>query len=272
MRKPILIALLITAPLLAQCDREKAAEPATPTPAAPAPAVVPAPVPAMDRAAFLAAAARAAAAYAAGETSGAEGVAGRAFDMVIAFGCSGPAPETANGAEGRAIWSWSDDRGAIRLSATPGDWTGSALIATAGAPSEWEAVEGFWITRPWATGPACPAMRRDPLLSGPPAASPETVGLAAVHTAESSRLTRRGGRPYVHVVRGEGEAPPAPPPGGYRMRLSGRLTAFPDGRAFRCRAAGPDQRPVCIAAAQLDRVTFETPDGTVLSDWRPGTL
>lgn len=269
MRKPVLIALLTTAPLLAQCDRDKAAEPAAPPPETAA-VMAPQPAPTLDRTAFLGAAAAAAAAYAEGAAPGRDSLAGRTFSIVTAFGCSGPAPETTAGADGRARWSWIDDQSAIRLSASPGDWTGSALIATADAAPDWEAVEGFWITRPWIPAGGCPSVRRDPLLSGPPAASPETVGLAAVHTARSSRLTRRNGRPYTHVVRGESDAAATPSPGGYRLRLEGRLTAFPDGRAFRCRAAGPDQRPVCIAAAQLDRVAFETPDGVVLSEWRPG--
>ena len=269
MRKRMILTLL-AAPLLAQCQREQPAEPVTPAPT-PAPAAsAPVPAPALDRAAFLTAAARAAAAYAEGAAPVRDSLAGRSFSLVTAFGCSGPSPETTAGADGRARWSWVDDQSAIRLTASPGDWTGSALIATADAAPDWEAVEGFWITRPWTSGGACPSVRRDPLLSGPPAASPETVGLAAVHTAQSSRLTRRNGRPYTHVLRGEGDAAPTPSPGGYRLRLEGRLTAFPDGRAFRCRAAGPDQRPVCIAAAQLDRVAFETPDGAVLSEWRPG--
>lgn len=271
MRKPILIALLTTAPLLAQCDRDKADEPAAPPPETPA-VVAPQPAPALDRAAFLSAAAAAAAAYAEGAKPARDSLAGRSFSIVTAFGCSGPSPGTSAGADGRARWSWGEEQKTIRLSAEPGDWTGSALIATAEATPDWEAVEGFWVMRPWMAAAACPAVRRDPLLSGPPAASPETVGLAAVHTSTSSRLTRRNGRPYVHVVRGEGEAAPTPSPGGYRLRLEGRLAAFPDGRAFRCRAAGPDQRPVCIAAAQLDRVAFETPDGAVLSEWRPGAL
>lgn len=269
MRKPVLIALLTTAPLLAQCEGDKADEPAAPPPETPA-VTAPQPAPALDRSAFLSAAADAAAAWAEGAAPGRDSLAGRTFSIVTAFGCSGPAPETTAVADGRARWSWVDDQTAIRLSASPGDWTGSALIAAADTPTEWEAVEGFWITRPWTSAGGCPSVRRDPLLSGPPVASPETVGLVAVHTAQSSRLTRRNGRPYVHVVRGEGDAAPTPSPNGYRLRLEGRLTAFPDGRAFRCRAAGPDQRPVCIAAAQLDRVAFETPDGAVLSEWRPG--
>ena len=48
------------------------------------------------------------------------------------------------------------------------------------------------------------------------------------------------------------------------------MAAFADGRAVRCRAAGPDQRPICIGAVQLDRVAFEDAQGAVLSEWRGG--
>jgi hypothetical protein len=46
--------------------------------------------------------------------------------------------------------------------------------------------------------------------------------------------------------------------------------SFPNGRAFRCRAPGPDARPTCVAAVSVDRVAFETVEGAVLSQWRPG--
>lgn len=48
------------------------------------------------------------------------------------------------------------------------------------------------------------------------------------------------------------------------------MTTFADGRAIHCRTAAPDQRPVCIGAAQLDRVAFEDADGQMLSEWRDG--
>ena len=64
--------------------------------------------------------------------------------------------------------------------------------------------------------------------------------------------------------------PPPAPTGGYRLILEGRMSAFADGRAIRCRASSPDQRPVCIGAVQLDRVAFEDAGGAVLSEWRPG--
>ena len=72
------------------------------------------------------------------------------------------------------------------------------------------------------------------------------------------------------MVRGDADRPAAIPDRGYRLVLEGRMGAFADGRAVRCRAAGPDQRPICIGAAQLDRVAFEDAQGAVLSEWRGG--
>jgi hypothetical protein len=97
------------------------------------------------------------------------------------------------------------------------------------------------------------------------------VGLAAVFTSEDSRVGRRDGRAYAFTIRPTGDTPLAAPAAGYRVVLEGRLTSFPDGRAIRCRASSPDQRPVCIAAMRLDRVAFTNADSSVLlSEWRPG--
>lgn len=267
--------------LLLSCQREPAPEEAPTTSGTSEPAATPTtpsiPVrePGLDRQGLLAAVAGAASAYAAGaarpET---DPLVGQAFDVTLAFGCDGPAPAPAEGAgegagDGLARWSWGPERETIRLGLTPGDWTGSALIAGAGS-DEWEAVEGFWIARPWMSSQDCPSLRADPLASGPVGPSPQTVGLAAVFEKGGSRLGRRNGRAYAHAVRAEGDAVLAPPQGGYRVRLQGRVVAFPDGRAIRCRAASPDQRPVCVAAIQLDRVAFQTATGEMLSEWRPG--
>ena len=86
---------------------------------------------------------------------------------------------------------------------------------------------------------------------------------------EGSRFGRRNGRAYAFTLRGEDKTPPEPPAKGYRLVLEGRFTAFPDGRSIHCRAETPDQRPLCVAAAQLDRVAFEDGDtGAVISEWR----
>lgn len=272
------VAVATVGLLLVSCQRE--AEPVAPPPEATPPAASspetpplnPAVNPALDRRELLTAVAAAASNYAAGASpAAADPLVGRQFDVRLAFGCEGPEAPPAHGAagDGLARWSWGPERQTIRLSLTPGDWTRSALIAGAGQ-DRWEAVEGFWVSRAWLNADGCPSVRADPLASGPAAPSPQTVGLAAVFEAGGSRLGRRNGRAYAHTIRAAGDAAPEAPAGGYRVRLEGRIAAFPDGRAIRCRAANPDQRPVCVAAVQLDRVAFETAGSETLSEWRPG--
>lgn len=269
--RPSAVALAATALLLSGCERD---ETATPPPTIAPPAAEPAPAPAtpaptLDRAGLLQAMDAAASAYAAGRTPEVS-LAGRRFIIRQAFGCAGETPppvETAPG-NGLAAWSWGARRESLRLVLAPGDWTDSPLLA--GGADSWEAAEGFWLSRPWLRAEGCPGGGGDPLASGPVAPSPQSVGLAAVFEADGSRLGRRNGRAYEFTVRGEGDEAPAAPVGGYRLVLEGRMTAFADGRAIRCRAASADQRPVCIGAVHLDRVAFETADGATLSEWRIG--
>jgi hypothetical protein len=148
----------------------------------------------------------------------------------------------------------------------PADWKDAAMITQAGVSEKWEAIEGFWIPRPWLKTDSCPAVEGDPLQTAV-LASPQTLGLAAVFEAGGSRVSRRAGRAYQFTVR-EKEAPLAPPKNGYRLLLEGRIEAFPSGRAIQCRASSPDERPVCVAAARLDRVAFETAEQETLAEWR----
>ncbi|MGV8930226.1 MAG: hypothetical protein ACOH1E_10760 [Brevundimonas sp.] len=258
--------------MLSQCNRTPEPVEAQPV-AEPAPApVIPAPT-AMTRADLLGAVSRAGSAYAAGEQpAGADPLVGRPFAVRLPFGCNGPQSMAADGAgDGLAHWTWGPDRKTIQLSLTPGDWLSTALVSSTVGGSDWEAVEGFWIPRPWLGVETCSQVRADPLQSGQHTPSSQTVGLAAVFKSDESRVGRRNGRAYTYTVRAEGDAPLKAPANGYRAVVEGRLAAFPGGRAIRCRASSPDQRPVCIAAIELDRVAFtEAETGTVLSEWRPG--
>ncbi|WP_420470132.1 hypothetical protein [Brevundimonas sp. FT23042] len=265
------VALAAITPLLANCDRDKPA-PVEPAPEAVAPTPAPTPLQPtapLSRADLLAAVSRAASAYAAGQAGeGADPLVGRNFAIRTPFGCTGPA--SATGVEdGLAAWSWGPDQKTIQLSLTPGGWLNTALIAGAG-DGDWESVEGVWLPRPWLTTDACPSIRTDALQSGAPAPSPQTVGLAAISETTDSRAGRRNGRAYTFTIRGEDDRPPAAPAGGYRTLLEGRIAAFPGGRAVRCRASSPDQRPVCIVAIRLDRVAFTEANGNVLTEWRAG--
>ncbi|MBU3077621.1 hypothetical protein [Sphingomonas quercus] len=234
---------------------------------------LPVPPPPLTRGDLISAAGQAASAYAEGKPrSTADPLVARNFAVRLPFGCNGPsqAVDAGGQAEGLAAWTWGPDHGSIQLRMTPGDWLGSAMLAGAGALDKWEAVEGFWIPRPWLASETCPAVRADPLQTDAPPASPQTVGLAAVFEVGSSRLARRNGRAYEYTIRAKGDAPLMPPQDGFRMLLEGRIAAFPSGQAIECRATGPDQRPVCIIAVKLDRVTYEDESGTTLSEWRAG--
>ena len=273
-RRPVVV-LSASGLVLAACQKDEPPPPPA-TPAAsgepePSAAAAPLVTPTLGRAEILSAIARAANAYATGTPpEGQDPLVGRTFSVQLAFGCSGPeTPPNGTSGDGKGAWSWDEARETIRLRLTPGDWTGSALISGA-TEGQWEAVEGFWITRPWLTAEGCPAVRADPLAAGPATASPEAAGLAAVFETGSSRLGRRNGRAYTYTVRPTGDEPVTPPRNGYRVRLEGRISAFPSGRAVHCRAAGPDQRPVCVAAVQMDRVAFMTAEGATLGEWRPG--
>lgn len=248
---------------LAACDRKPAQvpEPAPVAPvAAPAP---PQPPPVLDRTELLRVLENAASAYAAGSLPDAEDLTGRRFIVRQAFGCRGP--EDPQREPGLASSSWSEPRDTIEITLKPADWT-QAPVAASG---QWEAVEGFWINRPWLRTDGCPARAGATTLADAPAsATPQTAGLAAVFEHGGSRVLRREGKAFRHTLRGE--APLTAPSGGYRLVLEGRFTAFPGGGAIRCHADAPDQRPVCIAAAEIDRVAFEDAGGAVLSEWRLG--
>lgn len=234
---------------------------------------LPARPPALTRGDLVIAAGQAASSYVEGKLpTVADPLVGRSFAVRVPFACNGPTPPDASqgNSDGLAEWSWGADEKAIRLRMTPGDWTGLALLGKTGAANKWEAVEGFWIPRPWLASESCPAVQSDPLRTEKLPASPQTVGLAAIFEKGGSRIGRRNGRAYEFTIRAKGSEQLQAPKDGYRMLLEGRLASFPSGQAFECSTSGPDQRPVCIAAIQLERVAYEDAGGSTLSEWRPG--
>lgn len=250
---------------------------ATEAPApAPTPVLAPTPLSALTRGELVSAAGQAASAYAGGQVpTETDPLVGRGFAVRVPFGCTGPSEAIeGTGSDGVARWKWGPDRKTIQLSLTPGDWTGSTLAfqpgPAANAAPLWEAVEGFWVPRPWLAAETCPDVGTDPLQTVLAPASPQTIGIAAVFEAGGSRIGRRNGRAYAFTVRTQRDQPLTAPTEGYRLMLEGRVVGFPNGRAIRCRASGPDERPVCFAAVQLDKVAFEDATGTTLSEWRPG--
>lgn len=223
----------------------------------------------MPRAELLDAIAQARAAYAAGAPDPSAELSGRRFSIRQAFGCGGPADAAL---PGLARWSWDGARKSIEIRLAPADWTQSRILAgVKGAEAvHWEAVEGFWLTHSWLRTEGCPTPPIVPAaVTAPPlpAAAP-IAGLAAVFETGGSRVERRDGRAYALTLRGEPTA--EPPLAGYRLLLEGRFTAFPDGPVIRCRSDNPDAEPVCLAAAEVDRVAIEDAAGKMLREWRKG--
>ena len=290
------VAVLAALPLLVWCQR--------PSEPAPSPAPAPSPTPTvvidstLNRAALLAALTEAGSALADGRDRDA-GLNGRTVSVRLPFGCGGRASADGATAAGLPRLVRNPD-GGLTLTVTPEDL--KARIAADGvAPTaetsldQWDAIEGFWIARPWSGADACPARA---VAATTPVATPEaakveadrskpakaaveasppvqilperTAGLAAVVEADASRLGRRQGQAYAHVIRGEKGAAATPAPGGYALRLEGRLTTFADGKAVKCVQRDVESRPVCVAALRLDRLAFEDgATGALLSEWRP---
>jgi hypothetical protein len=243
--------------------------------AAPAPAPPPAPPPPpaepgiMGRAELLALAARSADAAASGGPVPREAgeAVGRRFDLPLPFGCRGPAA-----GEGAAPLRWSYDESAevLRVQARARTWS----------PADWEiapesgieAIEGFWIARPWLWGFGWPRATGRAVATGTDAVTlpGQTLAVAQIITGDTRRDARRGTRPFELVRR----LPKAEldTSRGFRMRLSGRLGRIPGGGPVRClQPAGIDQRPICMIAVTLAEVRIENAvDGTVLATWAIG--
>jgi hypothetical protein len=243
----------------------------------------PAPVPTLDRAGLLGAIAAAAATHSAGtdDTPVQRKLAGRRFTLRMPFAC--PGIESAAG-DPFALTVRPDGR-SYEIRAEPSVSAAEVGIAVAnGEPAGTvEAIEGFWIERPWllagtcpppqvetdaATAPRPPAEAEERPVRAPLGPSPEperTAGIVQIITDADSRVGLRSGRDYRVVVRlAEGEARPA----GLVLLVEGRLRAWPGGKVVRCIGRGVAARPACVAAADVDRVAFVRIDnGEVLSEW-----
>ncbi|SCY15552.1 hypothetical protein SAMN05660666_00860 [Novosphingobium aromaticivorans] len=189
---------------------------------------------------------------------------GRTFSLKLPFGCDGEADKE------RPAWAgWTLDRNrqALKLSAAPERWTDAAWAKSIAGDMAHEAVEGFWIERPWTSSEECPAGNPASESGLPASDERQTMGIAQFFAPDSPRTFQRGSRPYAHTIR---VREPADVEGRtYRFAVSGRVTGFPDGQPIHCVQDAPDRRPVCLMAVELARVSFEDPrDGTVLVEWR----
>lgn len=239
--------------------------------------------PPMDRAALLFAAVQAASAAAlARDDSGEQRrLDGKPFEVRIRFGCPPADPQPQRG-DGPLIVRYDARDRTLRLRAAP-DLSVDDPTAEAVAGEQVEAVEGFWLRRPWLLADGCPAAppARTPVAAaadGAPvptdaaapraAAEPRSrrVGIAQFFTEADSRTARRDKRAYqATTALAEGELPSRQ---GYNLVLSGRLRKLPSGRVIACLAEARDREPDCIASAEFDRVWIENPETKqILAEW-----
>lgn len=227
--------------------------------------------PPFDRARLLLAVARAASAHSAGtsDPSVQRSLDGKQFEVRLRFGCEGPGP-----GDGDYGWSLDPDGRTLRVRAVPTISLNDAkLKALAGEAVE--AVEGFWLPRPWLLQATCPARQPapDPASGAAADAEPEAVtapvqriGIAQFFTAEDARTRQRMNRPFEAVK----QLDPGASAGGegFNLVLSGRLRARPDGRLILCTGSGRDRPPDCVISVAIDRVWIENPaDQSVIAEW-----
>lgn len=190
---------------------------------------------------------------------------GSRFEIYLPFGCDGPASENSREP---FQWRYDSSSSSLRISVAPvvfdpQAWLGelsSAAGRMARPAVQEEAIEGFWIARPWSSRETCEsgAAPAAPLGIDAVTIPGQTLGLAQIFTDEDSRNARRDGKPYESVRRMDEDDLKIDQ--GLRVRLRGRISRFPDGSTVLCRQlAGKEQRPVCLVAVTFDDVAIENP-------------
>lgn len=194
---------------------------------------------------------------------------GRRFELRLPFGCAGPTGEAADAAMG---WRYDPKAGALRIHVDPVAWTAQDWWP-ADSASGVEAIEGFWVERPWTSSEACPQSGEQPAAAGTAsAAQPErTLALGQLFLADSGRGGRRDGKAFEAVVGVAEDQLEASR--GFRLRISGRIARTGNVGPVRCRqSAAPGQRPICLVTVVMDEVAVEnSADGSILATWSLGT-
>lgn len=246
-----------TAPAPPPAEPPVSAPSPTPSPAAAGIAQMP-----VDRAGLLALVNSTADAVASGQQTpkDVQAAAGRRFDIVLPFGCGGPAgPGWATGLG----WQYDEKTETLRIRVNPTRWSGEDWqLPNNNAASV--SVEGFWIARPWSSSAHCPLVTPQVPAIGDPAPRPgQTLAIARAIDGTTSTPPR----PYETVQRiGREDFDPAR---GFQLRIIGRTDPQSRNPAVRCiQTVDSDQRPLCLFMGEFAELRIENPvGGKILASW-----
>lgn len=221
----------------------------------------------LSRRDLLLAAAEAASAFSVGAPDNAEQRAldGRLFSFAIRL-CEGD----------RGLFDAKLDKGkaVLRIRVQP-DLDAKALGSGFAEQDRYEAVEGFWVPRPWLLDAACPVADASARSQAPPpdaratatagdfAPVSPTIGIAQFLEEGSARSPRRAGRAY-EVTR---KISPGTEQGAVDLLIEGRISALADGRSIICSGPAATAPPQCIISVRVDQVILRQPGGNVLAKW-----
>lgn len=190
----------------------------------------------------------------------------RTFELHLPFGC---VPE-AGGTWGQVRRDPSTS--VLRISVTPERFGQNQHITATAAGKPFDAVEGFWIERPWTTAETCPrpapSATVEPAEStpAPQPAAPQTLAIAQFFKPDAPRTSQRGNRPYTYVGKPDAKDPARN--GEMRLRLTGRISGFADGHPVHCHTSEPAAPPICVVAVEFTGVGIEAAQsGRILTEW-----
>lgn len=202
---------------------------------------------------------------------------GRRFELRMRFGC----PGAAEGDRSRS-WAFDDRRRKLTVRVEP-EITGDSPQVRDLSATGYEAVEGFWIRRPWMLRADCPApapsepVLQDQLAGETQQASAEAsarvpiahIGIAQFFTSAEPRTHRRDARAYSATkILTEGGSPN---PNGYDLLITGRLRRLANGSVITCANRDPATPPDCVVSAQFESVAIKHPvSGETIAEWTSG--
>ena len=202
----------------------------------------------------------------------------RTFELHLPFACDGTATGTWGDVEVDPI------REVLRINVKPERWDAGSPVGMAAPDQIFDAIEGFWIERPWTMSDSCPkpiasATTNSATIASSSASMPaadepksipensQTVALAQFFAPETSRTLQRKNRPYTFT--GKSLAGQSVSSGAYRLKLTGRIVGFIDGQPIHCTVADVSRAPLCVVAVEFIEVSIENGDAdNILATWK----